>query len=533
MKKILIQVKDQKLYIKIKKHLNTEQKNLLNTNIISQNELVFSDQYIKENQNIFTIFLKELVNNYNIDTLVIRENTVAGLILDTIKNIASITRLYLREESVLTYELCQKIIDTNTIKILNVYNLPAYLLDMLDKEKITVYSRCEMLFQSNFMKDNKLETYSHVFYKKNIEINLPMNEQDRIDFKSFLNINNYLKVININKVHKNDLELIIDLLNKQKLKNIKLNIKDNIKDVEVIEYLKKLNKENQKNNIQLKIDYSKDYINNNLIDQINLNTFKLCIFVALILVSVAICFIFYNNYSSMKEVDHIKEDIFKVIAEYKEEHPQDEEIDDNIEVDNDNLDVDEPEFEISNMEIASLLAINEHTVGWLKVNNTNVDYPVVQYSDNEYYLNKNFYQEKNSSGWIFMDYRADNKYLSKNTIIFGHNMYYSGVMFGTLYKTKYSSWYTNEENQIIEFDTLYKKMKWKIFSIYVTNVTSDYLIADFSSTDKFREFLHLITDRSIYNFNTPVSSSDKILTLSTCSNNGQKRLVIHAVLLDE
>ena len=166
-------------------------------------------------------------------------------------------------------------------------------------------------------------------------------------------------------------------------------------------------------------------------------------------------------------------------------------------------------------------------------NNTNVDYPVVQYSDNDYYLTHNFKNQKDTSGWIFLDYRADAENLSQNNIIFGHNMYYSGVMFGTLYKTKQSNWYKNPENQIIEFDTKYYKLKWKIFSIYVVPITNDYLIADFSTPQKFQDFLDLITNRSIYNFNTPVATSDKIITLSTCSNNGKNRLVIHAVLLEE
>ena len=238
----------------------------------------------------------------------------------------------------------------------------------------------------------------------------------------------------------------------------------------------------------------------------------------------------------MQKVENIQQDINNVIAEYKENNKEEkediekipsEEVNDNIE------NPQEEEIKSPLDEIASLKQINEDVVGWLKVNNTNVDYPVVQYTDNEYYLDKNLKKEKDSSGWIFMDYRADSINLSQNTIIFGHNMYYSGVMFGTLYKTKYSSWYKEPENQIIEFNNLYNNMKWQIFSIYVTPVTNDYLIADFSTNEKFQEFLDLITERSIHNFNTPVSQTDKILTLSTCSNNGQKRLVIHAVLLSD
>ena len=255
---------------------------------------------------------------------------------------------------------------------------------------------------------------------------------------------------------------------------------------------------------------------------------------SLVFISIVVCFIFYSNYTSMQKVENIQNDINNIIAEYNENKVDNNEINNNT---NNNIDddiiIENNTKEITNYEVASLKQINDDVIGWLKVNNTNIDYPIVQYIDNDYYLNKNLKKEKDNSGWLFLDYRADSVNLSQNNIIFGHNMYYSGVMFGTLYKTKYSNWYTNPDNQIIEFDTLYGKMKWQIFSIYVTPVTNDYLIADFSTDNKFQDFLNLITDRSIYNFNTPVSTSDKILTLSTCSDNGQKRLVIHAVLLSD
>ena len=527
--KILIQLKENKLFFQIRRRLNSEQKNLINTNIISENELVFSDEYIVSNLKLVHTFLKELIKNNNLDTLVIKESIIAPLILHVTSNISNIKSLYLLEESILNYKTCERIIKNNSIKYVSLYNLPTFLLEMLDKENITVDSRNEILFSSNFMKKNKLDTFSSLYYKTTINLELPFSKEDEEDFISFININKYLKNIYINTLNKNDIENILEILYKQKLKNLRIYIKENIQDAELIEYLKKINKRNQKiNNIQFKIDYSESYLEDNLISQINLNTIKLCIFISLIFISIVVCFVFYSNYSSMQKVEDIQKDINSVIAEYKEDKN-----DNKINIDINNAIVEKDEKEITNEEVASLKSINEDTVGWLKVNNTNVDYPVVQYTDNEYYLDKNFKKEKDSSGWIFMDYRADAVNLSQNTIIFGHNMYYSGVMFGTLYKVKHSSWYEKEENQIIEFDTLYDKMKWQIFSIYVTPVTNDYLIADFSSDDKYQDFINLITDRSIYQFNAPVSVKDKILTLSTCSNNGQKRLVIHAVLLND
>ena len=531
MKKILIQIKYNQLHFSLKKRLNTEQKNLINTNVISENELVFSDEYILNNKTIVHNFIKELVINYNINTITIKEFEIAPLILYVVTNIRNIQSLYLLEESILTYKITNQIIKQNTIKYISVYNVPTYLLEMLDKERIIVDSRNEMLFLSDFMKENKLDTFSSIYYKTNINLTLPLKKEDEEDFISFININKYLKNIYVNKLNKNDIEYILEILYKKKLKNINIYIDQNINDIEIIEYLKKINKRNQRiNGIQFKIAYTKEYLEDNLMNQIHINTIKACIIISLLIVSSVVFYVFFSNYIAMQKVDDIRKDIDNAIAEYRENKNVQDNEEDNI--------IETPETIINNNvqmneELVSLLSINEDTVGWLKVNNTNVDYPVVQARDNDYYLKKNFKKQDDRNGWIFMDYRADSINLSQNTIIFGHNMYYSGVMFGTLYKAKTSDWYLNPDNQIIEFDSLYKKMKWKIFSIYVIETTNDYLIADFSSKDKFQEFLHLITDRSKYNFNTPVASSDKILTLTTCSGNGSKRLVIHAVLLDE
>lgn len=537
MNKVLFQIKDNKLLVQIKKRVNQEKKNLMNTNVINQNELLFSDEYIIANKKIMNSFIHELVANYNLDTLIIKESSIALYILDIIANIKNIKNLYLLEETILTYKICEKIINTNTINFVSLYNIPTFLLEMLDRENIKVSSRNEILFSSNFMKENKLENFSSLYYKAKITLTFPFSKEDEEDFLSFININKYLKQIYINRLNKNDIENILDILYSMKLKNIKIYIDQNIHDIELIEYLKKINKKNSKTNkILFKINYSQEYLENNFMSQVHLNTIKLCIFMSLIFVSSLVVYVFATNYISMQKVDEIKDDIMNQIAEYIE--PDDEIIDENDGNSNEN------DYEINvgpeqNMtttkkitkDMKALLEINSETVGWLKVNNTNIDYPVVQHSDNEYYLKKNFKNENDKSGWVYADYRADMKNLSDNTIIFGHNMYYSGVMFGTLYKAKYSNWYTKQENQIIEFNTLYEKLKWKIFSIYIVPNTNDYLIADFTTEEKFQHFLDLITERSIYDFNTPVATNDKILTLSTCSDNGKNRLVIHAVLI--
>ena len=173
------------------------------------------------------------------------------------------------------------------------------------------------------------------------------------------------------------------------------------------------------------------------------------------------------------------------------------------------------------------MEINKDVVGYLKVNNTNIDYPVVQYTDNDYYLKKNFYGEDDKNGWVYMDFRNSDKFLNDNTIIYGHNMYYSGVMFGTLHRALNSSWYTNKENLIISFNTMYETMNWQIFSIYTIRKTSDYLRVSFDTLEDKQDYINKVKERSITNFDVSVTSEDYLLTLSTCTGDNE-RLVIHA-----
>src|SRR5699024_2819623 len=114
--------------------------------------------------------------------------------------------------------------------------------------------------------------------------------------------------------------------------------------------------------------------------------------------------------------------------------------------------------------LETLVSLNSDTVGWLSINNTKVNYPVTQSGDNDYYLNRDFYERRTANGWIFMDYRNDAVNLSKNTIIYGHALL-SGYMFGDLRTMIKSSWYKNKNNLLITFNTLGKEMKWEIFSI--------------------------------------------------------------------
>lgn len=170
---------------------------------------------------------------------------------------------------------------------------------------------------------------------------------------------------------------------------------------------------------------------------------------------------------------------------------------------------------------------NNETVAWIKVNNTNVEYPVVKASDNSFYLNHSFDKNQNLAGWIFADYRNKFDNTDKNIIIYGHNMR-DNSMFGSLKNILNSDWYDNEENTDITLYTENGKSIYKAFSIYKIETEDYYIKTEFSNDNEFEKFIETLKKRSIKDFNIDVSKEDSILTLSTCANNNKYRIVLHA-----
>lgn len=178
----------------------------------------------------------------------------------------------------------------------------------------------------------------------------------------------------------------------------------------------------------------------------------------------------------------------------------------------------------------SLRAKNSDTVGWIEVKGTNINYPIVQTTDNSYYLNHAFDKSQNDAGWVFMDYRNDAVNFNQNTILYAHSRY-NGTMFGSLKNILNSSWYTNKENHIIRLSTPTENTMWQVFSVYTTPKESYYITTTFSDDSAYQEFLNTIKNRSEVEFSGTVNTSDKVLTLSTCQDNFGNRIVMHAKLI--
>lgn len=182
------------------------------------------------------------------------------------------------------------------------------------------------------------------------------------------------------------------------------------------------------------------------------------------------------------------------------------------------------------VDFQDLLRKNPDTVGWIQVNGTNINYPIVQTTNNDYYLHHAFDKSPNDAGWVFMDYRNNATTFDQNTIIYAHSRY-NGTMFGSLKNILESSWYNDKNNYIIRLSTPTENTMWQVFSVYTIEKESYYITTNFQTEAEYSEFLNTMKSRSNVNFSATINPSDKVLTLSTCKDNFGSRVVMHAKLI--
>lgn len=171
-------------------------------------------------------------------------------------------------------------------------------------------------------------------------------------------------------------------------------------------------------------------------------------------------------------------------------------------------------------EYKTLLNKNKKLIGWLKIDDTNIDYPVMQTSDNEYYLDHNLNQEYDKNGSIFMDKDCDAVNPSTNYILYGHHMK-SGQMFGKLDDYESKSFY--EKHKIIQFDTIYEKGTYEVMYVFRSHVYGEtevafkyYQFIDANGEAEFDSAMNEMAAISLYDTGVTAVYGDHLLTLSTC-----------------
>ena len=184
-------------------------------------------------------------------------------------------------------------------------------------------------------------------------------------------------------------------------------------------------------------------------------------------------------------------------------------------------------------DFTNLIEKNPDTVGWIYVKGTNIDYPVVQAANNDYYLTHSFDKSNNSAGWVFADYRSNLKILNYNTILYGHNRK-DQSMFGSLKNVLDENWRNTDENLYINFATLNENHIYKVFSVFVCDDkdVAGYTRTSFSGNDEFSSYVNQLKKLSSYNFETDVSTTSQIITLYTCYGLNNQRLLVCATLVE-
>ena len=167
---------------------------------------------------------------------------------------------------------------------------------------------------------------------------------------------------------------------------------------------------------------------------------------------------------------------------------------------------------------------NEDIKGWLKIDGTNVNFPVVQTSDNDYYHRLGFNKEYDYYGTPYIDFECDVKTPSTNIIIYGHNIRNDGQMFNDLTKYKQLSFY--QQYPTVSFDSVYETGTYKIIGAFITNNTAEHdngnvfqynHFVNAESEEEFNEFIDEVRRRSIFDTPVDVKYGDELLTLSTCT----------------
>lgn len=188
----------------------------------------------------------------------------------------------------------------------------------------------------------------------------------------------------------------------------------------------------------------------------------------------------------------------------------------------------EPEFKV---DFDKLKSINKDVVGWIVMEGTQVNYPVVQGNNNSYYLNHSYEKKYSSFGSVFLDYSSSSNFSDRNSFIYGHHTR-NGSMFGELKKYMNKDFfYEHPSFYLYTPDGNYKA---DIFSVYTADALSDSYNQSFPSSEDFKIYIDLIKRKSRFTIDVDVNyESDKIISLYSCSHeNGSEydRYFIHAVL---
>ena len=255
--------------------------------------------------------------------------------------------------------------------------------------------------------------------------------------------------------------------------------------------------------------------------------FTLCfIFCLVLIINFAIVFEWGKDNKNINDLNQELEEIVQI-----------KEIDEQGEIVNQPTDVESDywyyiKVPFYDVDFTNLLEKNSDTVGFINVKGTNINYPIVQSSDNEFYLNHDYDKTKNDAGWVYLDYRNNNQFIDFNTIIYGHGRL-NKTVFGSLKNLLSKDWQNNKDNYTMSISTPSMNFIYQIFSIYTIDSEGYYIQTEFDSVDDKKEWINTMNSRNTSIIDAAANENDRVITLSTCLNNDGGRIVVHAKLVKQ
>ena len=184
--------------------------------------------------------------------------------------------------------------------------------------------------------------------------------------------------------------------------------------------------------------------------------------------------------------------------------------------------------ELRKTDLAALREVNPDVVGWIRVPDTKIDYPVVQGEDNNFYLKHTWQGHENTVGTIFMDYGSSPDLTDFNTLIYGHNMR-TGSMFASLRNYSQQDYFNAHPYVYLLVDN--GAFRFEVFSVYQAELDASAYGQSFRQRETREKFLQDAAEKSTIETEITPGIRDRILTLSTCSGMGyETRWVVHARL---
>ena len=184
---------------------------------------------------------------------------------------------------------------------------------------------------------------------------------------------------------------------------------------------------------------------------------------------------------------------------------------------------------VSPIDFGSLAEINSDIIGWVYFETMDINYPIVQGKDDDFYLHHGFEKEANVSGCIFMDTEASPDFNSLNSFIYGHNMR-NKSMFAKLNQYIDEDFYLKNKTFLIYTPT--ETRRYEIYSCYQAQLGTDSFTYNFAAAEDYANWLNIVKGRSLYDTGVMPDVSDKTITLMTCTPKGSNyRFLVHGRLM--